>query len=381
MAIEAELVWRDAFAHHRERLIVADSALLADGRWTRAMEQARASGEAELDPSPWIAPAGLAPVELAPGHFRLGREAIPGRFYPRLAFPGLAQGPRDPRPTRLLDVRHDRIRVDPNHPLAAHAARLILRPSERQPAPGRRMVELFDGPGLQSPPADPAATYFTLDGFAREDDSADSRFYAEPRLVQHLDAACRAAINELYGRLLRPGGCVLDLMASWDSHLPEAASDLHVAGLGMNPEELAANPRLRERVVTDLNEREVLPWGDARFDVVLCTASIEYLIRPREVLAEARRVLRPDGTCVLTFSDRWFPPKAIRLWSRLHPFERLGFALALLHDAGFVDLRSETLRGLMRPEDDKHIDQRNYSDPLFAVWGRATNADIQPPTY
>lgn len=371
MAIEATLVWCDEAVHHRDRLIVADSALLADGRWTRAAEQARARGEAELDPSPWITPAGLAPVALASGHFRLGGEAVPGRFYPRLAFPDLAQGARDARPTRLLDVRGDHIQVDPNHPLAGHDARLILRPSELPPASGRRMAELFDGPGLQSPSADPAATYFSLDGFAREDDATDSRFYAEPRFVQHLDAACRAAISALHGRLLPAGGRVLDLMASWDSHLPDTAADCHIAGLGLNLEELAANPRLRERVVKDLNERDELPWGDAQFDVVLCTASIEYLIRPRMVLAEVRRVLRPGGVCVLTFSDRWFPPKVIRLWRQLHPFERLGFALALLRDAGFVDLRGETLRGVARPEDDKYIDQRNHADPLFAAWGKA----------
>ena len=371
MAIEATLVWHDACAHHRERLIVADSALLADGRWTRAAEQARAGGETELDPSPWITPANLAPVELAPGHFRLGGEAVPGRFYPRLAFPDLMVGARDARPTRLLAVEHERIRVDPNHPLAAHAARLILRPTDLPPAPGRRMAELFDGPGLQALPADPAATYFSLAGFSREDDSADSLFYAEPRFVQHLDAACRASISELHGRLLPPRGRVLDLMASWDSHLPDTAADCHVAGLGLNPEELAANPRLRERVVKDLNERDDLPWGDAQFDVVLCTASIEYLTRPRGVLAEARRVLRPGGVCILTFSDRWFPSKAIRIWSLLHPFERLGFALALLQDAGFQDLHSETLRGRQRPEDDKYIAQRGYADPLFAAWGKA----------
>jgi SAM-dependent methyltransferase len=371
MPLEAELLWRDADTRHRERLLVADSAALADGRWARAAEQARATGAAELDPAPWIAPTGLAAVELAADRCRLGAEAIPGRCYPRLAFPNLAQGPRDPRPTRLLDRHVDQLRVDPNHPLAGHEARLILRPGDLEPAPGQRLAALFDGPGLQAPPADPAATYFALDSFRRDDEHPDHDFYAEPRLIQHLDAACRARIATLYGRFLQPGQRLLDLMASWDSHLPETPADLHVAGLGMSATELAANPRLNEVVVKDLNERDDLPWSDARFDVVVCTASIEYLIRPRAVLAEVRRVLRPGGVCVLTFSDRWFPPKAIRLWRLLHPFERLGFVLALLRDAGFHDLHSETLRGLKRPEDDKYIEQRNYADPLFAAWGKA----------
>ena len=29
----------------------------------------------------------------------------------------------------------------------------------------------------------------------------------------------------------------------------------------------------------------------------------------------------------MTFSDRWFPTKAIELWSELHPFERMGLVL------------------------------------------------------
>lgn len=370
MTISAELIWNDADARHRERIILADNALLADGRWARAAEQARASGEVEIDPAPWIVPSGQAPVQLAQARFRPGVAAIPGRFYPRLACPDLAQGPRDLRPLRLLGVQDAQVEVDPNHPLAAASdARLILRPSDLEAAPGRRMIELFDGPGLQRPAANPQQTFFQLEDFRREDETTDALFYAEPRYTQHLDAACRAQLAELYGRFLHPGLRVLDLMASCDSHLPPEPEDLHVAGLGMNAAELAANPRLREVAIKDLNERAELPWGDAQFDVVVCTASIEYLIRPRAVLAEVRRVLRPGGTCLLTFSDRWFPPKAIHLWSQIHPFERLGYVLALLRAAGFTQLNSETLRGLLRPADDKYAAQRNYADPLFAAWG------------
>jgi len=162
---------------------------------------------------------------------------------------------------------------------------------------------------------------------------------------------------------------VLDLMSSWESHLPDSPGNLQVAGLGMNAVELAANPRLSEQVVQDLNERAELPWPDAVFDIVVCTASIEYLLNPTAVMAQVRRVLKPGGVFVVTFSDRWFPTKAIKVWSELHPFERLGMVLALLQEAGFRDIHSETRRGLKRPEDDKYIDQRLYADPLFAAWG------------
>jgi SAM-dependent methyltransferase len=86
-------------------------------------------------------------------------------------------------------------------------------------------------------------------------------------------------------------------------------------------------------------------------------------------MAEVRRVLKPGGLCVVTFSDRWFPAKAIRIWTELHPFERLALVASLLRDAGLADLQTETLRGLKRPADDKYADQRGCSDPMFAVWG------------
>jgi len=48
-------------------------------------------------------------------------------------------------------------------------------------------------------------------------------------------------------------------------------------------------------------------------------------VKPFEVFADIARVLKTGGASVITFSDRWFPPQSIRLWSELHPFERMGW--------------------------------------------------------
>jgi SAM-dependent methyltransferase len=368
-ALETRLVWRSESASHLDRLILPDNAFLADGRWAKAAGSARCDGMAILDAEPWTQPAGLDPAEFPASHFRMRIAPVPGRFYPRATFADLSRGPRDMWPVRLLAATENMIRVDPNHPLAGSKARLELCSTDLQPAAGIRMRELFEGPGLQRPPADPGCAYWQLDGFARQDEASDARFYEQPRFTHHLDAACSGEISRLYGRFLAPGQSVLDLMSSWISHLPEIPFDTHVAGLGMNRDELVANPRLSERVVKDLNERADLPWGDDCFDLVICTASIEYLLRPREVMGEVCRVLKPGGVCVVTFSDRWFPTKAIRVWSELHAFERLGMVTSLFQAAGFAEIVTETLRGLKRPEDDKYADQRAFADPLFAVWG------------
>lgn len=86
-------------------------------------------------------------------------------------------------------------------------------------------------------------------------------------------------------------------------------------------------------------------------------------------MAEIARVLKPGGIFVVTFSNRWFPPKAIRLWEGLHEFEHSAMVLEYFIDNNFTYLNSWSLRGLPRPEDDRYADQILLSDPLYAVWG------------
>jgi SAM-dependent methyltransferase len=155
---------------------------------------------------------------------------------------------------------------------------------------------------------------FKPEYFERIDDAADPDFYAEPRLVVHLDEAARAALAGWYRRLLAPGDRVLDLMSSCVSHLPADVALGPVTGLGMNAVELAANPQLADAVVHDLNATPVLPFADAAFDACLIAVSVQYLTQPVAVFAEIARVLRPGGLCAVSFSNRCFPTKAVALW-------------------------------------------------------------------
>ena len=43
-------------------------------------------------------------------------------------------------------------------------------------------------------------------------------------------------------------------------------------------------------MVHDLNKDPSLPFPDAAFDAVICAVSIDYMKRPREVLAEVRTI-------------------------------------------------------------------------------------------
>ncbi len=162
---------------------------------------------------------------------------------------------------------------------------------------------------------------------------------------------------------------VLDLMASHDSHLPPQAKPASLTGIGMNATELAANSALTTRIVHDLNANPALPCATASFDLVLCALSIEYLECPEAILREVARVLKPGGTCVVSFSERWFPPKAVLPWPPMNSFVRQAWVLRHLQRAGFQNLHSASLRGYPRPPDDKYIRQTRLADPLYAVWG------------
>jgi SAM-dependent methyltransferase len=302
----------------------------------------------------------------------------PGRFYPRGILGGVPGVFRENvQPFRCIGLEDEALTADLNHPLAGRKVEVSVHVSDLRPKfeeHGGTTVDWLElaaeGPGMQARAGNMPTDFFTGGAFGREEEADDALFYERPRMVQHLDAAARAAIGRLYGELIPPGAEVLDLMGSWVSHLPETLSLGGLTVLGLNGEELAANPRATERVVHDLNRDPRLPFPDQRFDAVVCTASVEYLVRPFEVFAETARVLKPGGVLAVTFSNRWFPPKAIRVWSILHEFERMGLVLEYFLKTGqYTRLETRSLRGLPRPEDDKYFGQIPFADPVYAVWG------------
>jgi SAM-dependent methyltransferase len=146
------------------------------------------------------------------------------------------------------------------------------------------------------------------------DPSDDALFYDVPRFVTHVDQGFIDRLGQLYRERLQPQSRILDLMSSWVSHLPEDLTFAHVEGHGLNAEELARNPRLDHYFVQNLNQNPRLPLQDASFDAVLNTVSIQYLQQAEQVFGEMRRVLKPGGVAIVSFSNRMFFQKAIQAW-------------------------------------------------------------------
>ncbi len=328
------------------------------------------------------------PRKRVTGSLRSGERVVPryGRFYPAAVvsdLPGVFPG--SVVPFRCVEADDEAIVADFNHPLADVPVQVEATVEDVRDKFEERGGTCHDwletaatGPGFQAR-IDGRPTDFLFPGaLDRQDASPDGFFYRQPRMVQHIDDDAIAAITDLYRRLLPSGDRVLDLMSSWASHLPADVNFVEVVGLGLNGEELAANQRLTDRLVHDLNADPRLPLETGRFDAAVCTVSVEYLVDPMAVFAEVARVLRPGGVFAVTFSNRWFAPKAIRVWSELHEFERPGLVLEYFQQTGaFSDLNTFSLRGRPRPETDKYYDQNRVADPVFAVWGKRKDEKLE----
>lgn len=331
---------------------------------------------------PWTAAEVLSlPRHAFDCRYLHGRELTPtvGRFYPRGVFHGHGGMLREEwLPVRITALTETAMTVDRNPPLTQFPVTVgmtlsaILEGTDMRGGRCNNCIDdLLRGPGFMVLPSPHQKVDFGLDAtpLDRPDATPDSGFYSLPRLVQHLDAWCLHEVAALYAHLLPAGAKVLDLMGSFDSHL-DAAAPAEVSVLGMNTTELDANPCATERVLQDLNLNARLPFADVSFDAVVCTASVEYLTDPLAVFAEVKRILKPGGVFINTFSNRWFPTKAIRLWSDMHEFERVAWVTEAYRRAGFGELNTLSKRNWPRPKDDAYAATQRFADPLYAVWGR-----------
>jgi len=166
---------------------------------------------------------------------------------------------------------------------------------------------------------------FDKDDFARLDENDDTEFYSFPRLVYHIDEGAVAALTQYYRRNIPSKSDILDICSSWVSHYPvEFPGKMgRISGTGINAVELKANNQLNDWQVRNLNINPALPYDDNSFDVVTCVVSIDYLIRPIEVLKEVKRVLRPGGKVIISQSNRFFFTKAVQMWTEMNDRQHL----------------------------------------------------------
>lgn len=305
-----------------------------------------------------------------------------GRFYPQgllSGLPGIFKN--NMNPFRCIHVDGDTITADLNHPMAGIPMTVDIKihggtgKTEERGGSCTDWVELaLSGPGMQMAYNGLPTDFGDGRSFERRDSRPDTEFYEKDRFVHHIDDQARRNLSQLYKGSIPTGrGCkVLDLMAGWESHFPDGVEMASFHGLGLNINEMAQNKKLTGYSVQDLNTDGRLKFENGEFDAVICSLSVEYLVKPVPVFAEVARILKPGGIFVVAFSNRWFPEKAIRIWEDLHDFEKMGLVTQFFCDTGCYDaIATLSIRGYPRPYEDKYFPKFKLSDPIYAVSGIA----------
>lgn len=194
--------------------------------------------------------------------------------------------------------------------------------------------------------------------FRRQDESDDRLFYAEPRLVAHIDYAAIGAVSAYLGEVLPPDGIILDLMSSWRSHMPPDVPICRLIGLGLNAVELRENPQLDERIVHDLNANPSLPLNDSSIDAAVVTVSIQYMVRPVDVFREVNRILKAGAAFHVIYSNRMFPTKAVAVWQTLDDRRRAQLIASYFQNSGgWENIHAVNITPQLS----------HYTDPVYVV--------------
>ncbi len=198
------------------------------------------------------------------------------------------------------------------------------------------------------------------------DDRQDLDFYNTARFVNHIDENAIAQLTRYYSEVIPRKATILDICSSWVSHLPSDIEPVMLIGYGMNEKELRANKFLTEKMVQDLNIDPRLGIEDNSVDAVICNVSIDYLTRPREVLAEVARVLKPDSCVHLAISNRCFPTKVIGRWLKISEDDRLSMVADYFHFASH-DSNDTSPSNLYKDVEIIVVEEGGWKDPLWVV--------------
>lgn len=381
-----DIAWENNGIAHQEHYFVKDLNCWRDAIPGSPVEKLMKSGlspfsmqvnQGTLVPSYDPARVVRVPLSRLNGHGLENFRA--GRFYPQgilSGIPGIFKA--NMSPFRCVSVDEKGITADLNHPMARFSFSLSLgienrsmKSEERGGACRDVMEEALTGPGMQVMYGSDSTSFSVPGAFERKDETPDPAFYTKDRLVRHIDEKASANLSQIYREMIPPGSRVLDLMAGYESHLPDGLELKQVHGLGLNENELKANRQLDAYTIQDLNTDPHLKFADKYFDAVICSLSVEYLVDPVPVFNEAARVLKNGGKFIVAFSNRWFPEKNIRIWEDLHDFERMGLVIEYFRQAnGFGALSTRSVRGYPRPFTDRYFPRFRQSDPVFTVAGQ-----------
>lgn len=206
--------------------------------------------------------------------------------------------------------------------------------------------------------------------FNRLDEKDDRLFYRKNQISLDLDIVALSTLNHLLEQLnTEDNPIILDLMAGRNSHVPCSMKSSQITGLGIEEQKLQENKALIDYIIQDINQNPALPFPENTFDIVLCTASFEYIVRPQEIMHEVVRILKPGGMFLIIFSDRYHPEKVIKLWQETSDRERLEYIQSMFEKSAlFTSPQTFISRGKPRLKDSRNSHLHCPSDPIYAVY-------------
>lgn len=392
LSLQLDLKWQDDLAHYCDRYFLIKTNFWRDSYPAVLDYQIRRAElgqviEVDYKPGDLLSDEfsqnnlKTIPLKKFDQYFKGAMPITPvvGRFYPRGMIEGVAGCFKmDDRPFRVVGKTEDTLDIDLNHPLAAfplHLTIIITDIFDANQQNGGRCNEVAEtittqGPGFQCLLKSQSTDFFQGMPFLRKIEDDDAVFYDAVDSKPPVDQVAIEQLKLFFAHQLKDNTKILDLMAAPDSYLPEQFTLLDVTGLGVKESDMQQNPVLNHRVVHDLNRSPKLPFEDHEFDTIICSFAIEYMTKPQKVFLELSRILKPGGKVIISFSEHFYQKKVIALWEDVHPFERMGVVLEYFRQSGqFENLRSESIRGLIKNDDDPFISKNAYSCPLFIISG------------
>jgi ubiquinone/menaquinone biosynthesis C-methylase UbiE len=140
------------------------------------------------------------------------------------------------------------------------------------------------------------------DEIAAQTSAVDQYYENERKLCCHWDRISSAEIPEMMGS---PAGVALDLgCGTGTAGNGLLKSGMKVVGADLSEPCLRAAKRRLDAVVRA--DAVALPFGDERFDAIVCRGALHHLPDPDRALDEARRVLKSGGIAVFMDPREWF---------------------------------------------------------------------------
>ncbi|MDI6754906.1 MAG: class I SAM-dependent methyltransferase [Thermodesulfobacteriota bacterium] len=150
---------------------------------------------------------------------------------------------------------------------------------------------------------------------------------------------------------IKPGARILDIGCGTGRFTAEYLKrGARVYGLDSSPEMIEYAGRKHRGIEFKVGKAEALPYPDNHFDSVVIVTTLEFATDPQKVLAEIRRILKPDGILlagVLNRSNPWTVYRRLRglfghpIWSKAHFFSGIELK-ELLVRSNFGDIHSES---------------------------------------